>query len=289
MAAPRPIAPVLLIENDAGAPAGRLADWLRDAGAELDVRCGPAGDEIPATLAGYSALVVMGGAASAAGTRSDGRFSWLPAVSVLLRTAVAEESPCLALCLGAQLLAVACGGAVARAETPEYGAQLVAKRQVAATDPMFRELPITPDVIQWHAEEIVRLPADAVLLASSPVCEVEAFRLGRLAWGLQFHIETTPDVVRAWAAADAKRLADYDTATLVRRAIDAHEDIEETWRPFAARFVDVAREPGRLAGPKTLPMAGGGNVRGGEPITDPAAIRAALAAQMQASREHPRG
>jgi GMP synthase (glutamine-hydrolysing) len=285
MADSESLAPVLVLENDITDPVGRLGDWLRGAGAELDVRSGPDGDEIPEDLAGYSALVVMGGAPNA---YEDDRAPWLPRVRAALAQAVQQELPTLAVCLGGQLLAVATGGRVARAQTPEYGAQLVAKRQVGATDPLFRGLPITPDVLQWHVDEISQLPPGSVLLASSPVCEVQAFRVGRLAWGVQFHIETTPEIVRRWAEDDADALADYDLPAILERATAVHSDLAEVWQPFAAAFVGIARDPGSAAGPRSLPMAGG-SANTAAPITDPAEIRAALAAEMQAVRGHHRG
>lgn len=279
MATGQPSTPILVIEPARSAPAGRLAEWLAAAGAELDVRAAEAGDELPGELAGYRALVVMGGGM---GAYDDGPAPWLPAIRRLLAEAVRLELPTLGVCLGAQLLAVAAGGQVSPAGTPEYGAQLVAKRQAAASDPLLRELPITPDVMQWHVDEVSRLPAGAVQLASSPVCENQAFRIGRLAWGVQFHLETTPEIVRGWAAEDAELLADYDLPAIVDRAVQVHPDLAEVWQPVAARFAEIAADPAGVAVPRTLPMAGAGSVA--EPITDPAAIRAALAAELQASR-----
>jgi GMP synthase-like glutamine amidotransferase len=289
-------APMLVIENDTDAPGLRLTQWLGEAGAVLDYRRAELGEELPADLSGYSGLVVLGGDMSA---EDDQRAPWLPAVRALLNEAVRAELPAFGVCLGAQLLAVATGGQVRRAELGEYGAYLVAKRQAAAEDPLLRELPITPDVLQWHADEITRLPPGSQLLASSPGCEVQAFRVGRLAWGIQFHIETTPELVAGWAEHDRQLLADYDLDTIVTRAAAAHEDIAEVWRPIAARFVQIAADPRAAAGPRSLPMVGGGGRPGvggaagvgtaevstAGPITDPAAIRAALAAELQASRE----
>jgi GMP synthase-like glutamine amidotransferase len=282
-----PQLPVLVVENDLIAPIGRLEGWLREAGAEIEL-CSPAtGQPLPAALAGYSALVVLGGGMNA---YQDEVAGWLPELRALLAEAVRTELPTLGVCLGAQLLAVATGGRVSQAETPEYGSQLIAKRQAAVTDPLFRELPITPDVLQWHVDEVSELPPGAVLLASSPVCEVEAFRVGRLAWGIQFHIETTPEIVTRWAEQDEELLADYDLPAILDRAIRAHDDVAEVWQPVVAGFValaaDPAAAPGASAGPRLLPMAGSAApVTVAEPITDAAAIRAALAAELQASRE----
>jgi GMP synthase (glutamine-hydrolysing) len=203
---------------------------------------------------------------------------WLPAVRELLRRAVRDEVPTLGICLGAQLLAVALGGEVVVGRYgPELGAQLVAKRAASATDALFRELPITPDVIQWHFDVISRLPPGAVLLATSPVYEVQAFRAGRVCWAVQPHIETSPEIVRDWAASDRDRV-DVDLDALVRRSDATHADMEETWQPFARRFADVLRDPASVRAVRSPA------VTTAAPVDDPAAIRAALAADMQAAR-----
>ena len=85
---------------------------------------------------------------------------------------------------------------------PEVGATLVAKRDAADADPVFGPLPLSPDVIQWHHDEIAELPTGATLLASNPFYANQAFRVGRHVYALQFHIETTPEQVRQWAADD---------------------------------------------------------------------------------------
>jgi GMP synthase-like glutamine amidotransferase len=264
---------VLILQLSPTDPPGRLADWLAAAGAEpRTVRVDSAAD-VPEQPTGRAGLVVLGGPMSAADETAE-----LAAVRALLRTAVAAEVPTLGICLGAQLLAAAHGGRVEPApDGPELGAYLVAKRPAAATDPLFAELPITPDVIQWHYDAITRLPAGAIHLAASPACENQAFRLGRLAWGIQFHIETEPDTVRRWAANDAGRLADYDLDRVLQRAEAVHEDVAEAWQPFVAAFAAVVRDPSAVPPPRGVRTAGA------QPVTDPAAIRAALAAEAAAA------
>jgi GMP synthase (glutamine-hydrolysing) len=266
---------VLVVQNAASDPIGRLGTWLTDAGAHLDV---VAADDLPSELTGVDALISLGGPM---GANDDATVPWMAHEKQVLRAAVAQEIPTLGICLGAQLLAAANGGRVeVSPEGPEIGAQLVAKRTAAGTDPLFAELPITPDVIQWHYDAITALPPGAIHLASSPVCDYQAFRLGRLAWGVQFHIETTPDVVRDWADEHkaAEGLDGLDLDLIVARSDAIHADIEEVWAPFAARFVDVARDPG------SVPAPSGPQVSVAAPLTDPAAIRAALAAEAQAAR-----
>jgi GMP synthase-like glutamine amidotransferase len=270
---------LLVVQNAADDPIGPLGDWLVEAGVSLDVRDAEAGDALPAGLDGFAGLVVLGGGM---GVDDEERAPWLPAVRALLSAAVADDVPLLAVCLGAQLLAQAMGGRVGRnPDGPEFGAQLIAKRANSATDPLFRDLPITPDVIQWHFDAVLDLPPSAVLLAGSPVCEVQAFRAGRVAWGIQFHIETTPELVRQWAAEDASALEGYDVERMLERSDAVHADVAEVWAPFAAAFAGVVADPASVPATRPLRMVTA------EPLTDPAAIRAALAAEMHAAQQPP--
>jgi GMP synthase (glutamine-hydrolysing) len=129
------------------------------------------------------------------------------------------------------------------ADGPEVGALLVAKRDRAEADPLFAPLPITPDVIQFHHDEISELPEGAVLLASSPMYAHQAFRVGRHVYGVQFHIETTPEVVDEWAERDVVGVdaSPWDEQTVKQLTRAAHPDIEEAWQPFAVRFADLVR------------------------------------------------
>ena len=257
---------VLVVEVSPSDPVGRLGDWLAEAAVELDVVT----EARP--LDGYAGLVVLGGPQNA-------NERELEPIRQLLRDAVAAELPTLGVCLGGQLLAAANGGRVEpNPDGPEIGAQLIAKRTAASTDPLFGSLPITPDVLQWHFDAITTLPPGAVQLASSPMCEQQAFRLGRLAWGIQFHIETTPEIVRGWAKRYAAALPDNDLDLTVSRATAVHDDIAEVWRPFAHAFAGVVRDPASVPPFRGIPTSTAA------PVTDPAAIRAALAAEVQGSR-----
>src|SRR4051812_13429374 len=129
---------LLVLQPDVSDPLGTLEEWLTAAGAELDV-VRPAEQPVPATLEGYQGLVVLGGPM---GALDDLEHPWLADVRKLLSHSVAKKVPALAICLGAQLLAVATGGQVRRGpKGPEVGVMLVAKRDVAGRDPLFADLP----------------------------------------------------------------------------------------------------------------------------------------------------
>ena len=52
-------------------------------------------------------------------------------------------------------------------------------------------------VFQWH-HDTFDLPAGADRLAGSPSYENQAFRVGRLSWAFQFHLEANRALILAW-------------------------------------------------------------------------------------------
>jgi len=234
---------VLVLQHSPGEGPALLGQWLQEAGLTLDIVRAYDGDAVPATAEGLAALLVLGGPMSAYDDET-GRPSapWIPATKALLRDAVRTNLPTLGVCLGGQLLAEACGGRVRRGEAgPEIGPGLVSKRDDAQDDPLFGPVPITPDVAQWHWDEIVELPPGAQLLASSPRYMNQAFRVGERAWGVQFHIETTPEMLARWGRddPDALQLRGLTPERLAARVEAVQEDFEQIWRPFASRFAGL--------------------------------------------------
>jgi GMP synthase (glutamine-hydrolysing) len=232
---------LVVVPSDTDPPAN-LGRWLRDAGCDLDERHADLGDPLPDGLDGYDGLVVLGGPQSA--LDDEATSPELTGARTLLRQALDRDFPTLAICLGAQLLAQVGGGRVrVGVDGPEVGALLVAKRDRADDDPLFAQLPISPDVVQFHHDEISQLPDGAVLLASSPMYAHQAFRVGDNVYGVQFHIETTPEIVDEWAERDVVGVdaSPWDEQTVKELIRAAHPDIEEAWQPFAVRFADLVR------------------------------------------------
>jgi GMP synthase (glutamine-hydrolysing) len=216
-----------------------LDTWADLLGADLRVVRASDGDPLPTLDELGDGLVVLGGHMSA---HDDARAPWLPALRDLLLAAATSGVPTLAICLGAQLLAVAGGGHVEVAAPPgrEVGATRVFWRRDAADDPVLGALaggdnPVE-HVASAHGDAIVDLPPSAVWLASSNMYPYQAFRLGS-AVGVQFHPEASWASLAGWC----DRYDDVDTAAVLA-GFDAHAtEIADGGRRLAESFVADVR------------------------------------------------
>ncbi len=68
-------------------------------------------------------------------------------------------------------------------------------------------MPTTQKCLQWHSVRVAEPPEDAVVLATSNACSVQAMRVGRHAWSMQYHVEIEPETVDNWGAVPAYRQA----------------------------------------------------------------------------------
>jgi GMP synthase-like glutamine amidotransferase len=171
------------------------ADGIRWDAIELDE-----GEAIP-SFADYDLLWVMGGPMD---TFEEDVHPWLVAEKEAIREAVAVRGlPFIGFCLGHQLLADALGGEVGRTETPEVGIMDVELTAAGQSDPLYAGAAARADYFQWHSCGVLGLPEGGVGLARSPACEIQAMRVGDSAYGIQYHVELTPDTVTDWAAVPA--------------------------------------------------------------------------------------
>ncbi len=142
-------------------------------------------------------LIFMGGPMSA-----NDALPFIQQEIGIISAAVAMGRPVLGVCLGAQLLARALGARVYRYPIKEIGWAPVYWTEAARQDRLFEGLPSPETVFHWHGETF-DLPAGADWLARSDACRNQAFRAGSNAYGLQFHLEVTPEMISTWCSEDA--------------------------------------------------------------------------------------
>jgi GMP synthase (glutamine-hydrolysing) len=201
----------IVLQHTATEGPERVAVALAERGVSLDVRALHAGGQVPSDLAPDEILIVMGGPMGV-GDVADPRWPFLRQELALLRKLVVRNAPVLGICLGSQLLAAGAGARVYPNTRPGPDGQPVPAREVgwgtidlvgADREPLLAGLPPSPLVLHWHGDTF-DLPIGAVLLASTPVCTNQAFRLGKRQLGLQFHCELEAATIAVWAKEDAE-------------------------------------------------------------------------------------
>lgn len=107
----------------------------------------------------------------------------------LLDAVVAADFPFLGACYGIGTLGLHQGGLVDRSWPEPVGPLSVTLTSEGEADPVFAGMPTLFAAYGGHKEALSRVPASATVLATSPACPVQAFRVGRNVYATQFHPE----------------------------------------------------------------------------------------------------
>ncbi len=204
----------LVLQHIAIEHPGIFRDFMKRDNIQIDTVELDEGEKIP-DLKSYDAMIVMGGPMD---TWQEEEHPWLKSEKDSIYKFVCEmKKPYLGLCLGAQLLGEVIGAKVKKMETPEIGAL---KINILDHKDIFKNMSNNINVLQWHSYEVVDLPFEANLLASSNECLVQAFSFEK-AFGLQFHVEQTQKTVSEWSC-----VPEYKSALEVTLGIGALEKFE---------------------------------------------------------------
>jgi GMP synthase (glutamine-hydrolysing) len=166
-----------------------FTDALAQEEASFELRDLVRGD--PCEPDGHDGIIVTGSTSSA--FRQEG---WMEPLVAFLQGADQIGVPLLGVCFGSQILAQARGGKVAVNPAGwEIGGVTIELTPAGMDDPIFDGIPSRFRSLATHEDRIEALPPGAVLLAGNVCSPVQAFRIGRTLWGVQFHPELTRPVL----------------------------------------------------------------------------------------------
>jgi GMP synthase (glutamine-hydrolysing) len=190
---------VLILKNVSGEGPGTIEDHLCKERIPYSVIDLKAGESAP-KLNAFTHLVILGGPMA---VYEMHLFPYLVSEADLIHAAIDTDKHILGVCLGAQMLAHGLGARVYPGSSTEIGWHEVTLSGEGMGDPLMSVLALpgqkVAHVFQWHGDTF-DLPEGSVRLASSGLYANQAFRYGDRVYGLQFHIEVTPAIVRDWLA-----------------------------------------------------------------------------------------
>lgn len=149
------------------------------------------GDALPTDIEAFSGLCFMGGAMSV-----NDALPWIPQETSLIRQAIAADVPVIGHCLGGQLMSRALGGEVVRNQVKEIGWGRVEATDTSEARDWLGEI-ASFDAYQWHGETF-SLPEGSVRILSGEYCANQAYVLGGIHLGMQFHVEMTEALIEDW-------------------------------------------------------------------------------------------
>ncbi len=218
---------VLIIKHVENEGPGLIADAISSNGWKLEILELEKGETLPETLREIAAVILLGGPMN---VYEVDRFPFLDNEERLIRKVLIEEIPFLGICLGAQLLAKTCGARIYRSPEKEMGWHKVKTTKGGKQDMLFRHLAERIAVFQWH-EDTFEIPDGGMPLATGKPCKNQAFRIGSNAYGLQFHIEVTPDMVQRW-------MEDEKDKNAVQKILNDTAKIEKVFLEQAGQILD---------------------------------------------------
>lgn len=189
---------------------GAFATSLASRGVSLECHLVPQ-DGLPKDTGDL--LIVMGGPMSV-----NDPDSWIAEETAYIRSALNSGKAMIGVCLGSQFMAKALSANVRPGKALEIGMTPVRLTSEAKQDPLFKTLPGSFEVFEWHGE-VFDLPGECVPLAGSAIAPLQAFRYRDRAYGLLFHLEMeqpgidslceqcAPDLVKARLTAQEVKTA----------------------------------------------------------------------------------
>jgi GMP synthase (glutamine-hydrolysing) len=231
---------VLSVTHGPSVPGGVFDEEVETAGHALERWVVPLGGT-PQPPSAYDAIMVFGGSMH---PDQDDSFSWLGQETRFLAEALSGDVPVLGVCLGAQMLARAAGAWVGPAPEPEVGWFEIELTPAGREDPVLGTLPPRTEAFLWH-HYTYAVPEGGTELARSKA-STQAFRVGRAAWGIQFHAEVTLPMLEAWVAEEAAELptSPDDFLEQARARIASSND---QGRALCGAFLDLASTSRRAA------------------------------------------
>ena len=205
----------LIIENAAGEGAGILRNIILDRGWGIQTIKLQNGESIPSDWRHFNLLIVMGGPMN---VYEGKKYPYLIKETEVIGEAIHRGTAVLGFCLGAQLMAKACGVRVQKGHIREIGWYPVRLTKDGKKDLLLGRFPMEFSVFQWHGDTF-EVPEKGIRLIESDQYPNQAMRIGDMGYGFQFHFEITYKMIEEWLKAGKEEVKGMNVAGLHERIL----------------------------------------------------------------------
>jgi GMP synthase (glutamine-hydrolysing) len=189
----------LVIQNIACETLGNLKEFLLSDGYGI-TEILASKQKIPENIDNFDAIFILGGPMSV-----NDKFEYLMKEKQLIINSIKLEIPVLGICLGSQIIANSCGGKVQKGPKKEIGWGFVDITDNGKNSLFKNIVDKTIPVFQWHGDTFI-LPKNATVLSISSLY-IQAFEY-KTAFGIQFHLEVTEQMILDWLQEYQKEIKD---------------------------------------------------------------------------------
>lgn len=170
---------------------GSIDSWVTKKGYTSSTTSPYKGELLPSND-NFDFLIIMGGPQSPTNLIE---FPYLKDEIGFTKKAIEKNKSILGICLGAQIIGEALGAKTDRSPHKEVGAFPISLTPDGLHDPIFKHFPKQFEAMHWH-NDMPGVPNGAIILAESLGCPRQVVRYSDKIYGLQCHLEMTPELVK---------------------------------------------------------------------------------------------
>ena len=235
---------VLVLQHVESEGLGIIEKALRQKGIGVDFIKIFRDERIPGNANVCDGLIVLGGPM---GVYEEDIYPFIKDEITLIKNAIRDDAPILGICLGAQMLAKAAGADVYKGKKKEIGWYKIKLSDEGNRDSLFIGLPDEFTVFQWHGDtfdlgtDLKSVPSKC--LAFSELFPNQIIKVGKNAYGLQFHLEVTEDMIKNWIDVNDRELVAVKSyinpKNILKETANHIETIHRYGEVIFLRFLDL--------------------------------------------------
>jgi len=194
------------------------------------------------SLSAYSAVFMLGGPESA-----NDQTKKMQGACALVRTIIRSGIPYFGICLGMQVLVKAAGGQVTRCMNSETGWRDAGREyyrvhisDYGKNDPLFAGIKGSIPVFQLHGE-MAEPSVGGEVLGFGDGCPVQIVKEGRLAYGIQGHIEIDEPLLKTLIEVDPE-LSSNDPGKILSDFHAIQEEYTANGTRIFSNFLDAVQD-----------------------------------------------